>query len=69
MPDYVLRAVKMIVMMNIGTFLTYITMKRGIKKIGMSLSAEKLKGLRWIVSSIVTLLTVYVYTLYLVLFP
>ena len=69
MPDYILRSIKMLVMMYICYFLIHTTLKSGFKKLGIDLSVEKFKEIKGIVYSIVAILTLYVYALYLVLFP
>ena len=69
MPDYVVRAIKMLVMVYFGYFFVYITIKSGFKRMDVKMPVEKIKEFKWIVYTLVGVLTVYVYALYLLIFP
>ena len=67
MSKIILQTVLMLCLLAFGTFLLNLSVNYHLKRLNVNLTTEQLKEVKWLVSSVVTILTAFSYLLYLVL--
>jgi len=65
--EFLYHIIVILIMMTLMSYLSQIIIMYHIKQIGFELTTEKQKGIKWLISSIVTILTGYFCLLYYLL--